>query len=100
MLKTKTNKNFKKLFNNLEHIVKYIEHGILQARILECVVIPSSGSSQSKDQTRTSKVSGIGRWFFITSAAWKAILTRVHFYKYVIFKAVEHREHPDNNDNC
>ena len=38
-------------------------HGILQARILEWVVMPSSrGSSWPRDQTRTSYISCIGRW--------------------------------------
>ena len=38
-------------------------HGILQARILEWVVMPSSrGSSQPRDQTSVSYVSCIGRW--------------------------------------
>ena len=38
-------------------------HGILQARILEWVAMPSSrGSSQSRDQTHISNTSCIGRW--------------------------------------
>jgi len=38
-------------------------HGILQARILEWVAMPSSrGSSQLRDQTCVSYVSCIGRW--------------------------------------
>ena len=38
-------------------------HGILQARILEWVAVPSSReSSQPKDQTQVSYVSCIGRW--------------------------------------
>ena len=38
-------------------------HGILQARILEWVAMPSSrGSSQSRNLTHTSSVSCIGRW--------------------------------------
>ena len=38
-------------------------HGILQARILKQVAIPSSrGSSQLRDQTHKSYVSCIGRW--------------------------------------
>ena len=37
-------------------------HGILQARILEWVAMPSSrGSSQPRDQTRVSYISCIGR---------------------------------------
>ena len=46
--------------------------GILQVRILGWVALPSSrGSSQSRDWTRISYVSSIGRWFFITST-WEA----------------------------
>ena len=38
-------------------------HGILQARILEWVAMPSSrGSSPPRDRTRVSYVSCIGRW--------------------------------------
>ena len=38
-------------------------HGILQARTLECVAIPSCrGSSQPRDRTHVSYVSSIGRW--------------------------------------
>ena len=37
--------------------------GILQARILQWVALPSSGgSSQPKDQTRVSYIFCIGRW--------------------------------------
>ena len=36
-------------------------HGILQARILEWVAMPSRGSSQSRDQTHIFYVSCIGR---------------------------------------
>ena len=38
-------------------------HGILQARTLEWVAMPSSrGSSQPRDQIRVSYVSSLGRW--------------------------------------
>ena len=52
-------------------------HGILQARILECVAMPfSRGSSQPRDWTRVSYVSWTGRraffFFFTTSATWEA----------------------------
>ena len=37
----------------------YIVHGILQARILECIAFPfSRGSSQPRDQTRVSCIAG------------------------------------------
>ena len=45
---------------------------ILQARIPECVAMPSSrGSSQPRDQTQVSCVSCIGRRFFTTSGTWE-----------------------------
>ena len=38
-------------------------HGILQARILECVAIPfSRGSSRPRDRTLVSCISCIGKW--------------------------------------
>ena len=38
-------------------------HGILQARILNWIAVPSSrGSSQHKDQSSVPHVSSIGRW--------------------------------------
>ena len=41
-------------------------HGILQARLLEWVAMPSlRGSSQPRDQTHISCVSCIGRRFFV-----------------------------------
>ena len=53
-------------------------HGILQARILQCAAVPSSGgSSQPRDGTHVSYVSCTGRQvrFFTTSATWEALLT-------------------------
>ena len=48
-------------------------HGILQARTLEWVVMPSSrGSSRLKDLTHTSYVSCMAGGFFTTSATWEA----------------------------
>ena len=52
--------------------------GILQARILECVAMPSSrGSSQPRDRTQVSCIAG---GFF---TAWDA--TEAHF-KYMAYK--------------
>ena len=49
----------------------YTVHGILQARILEWVAMPSSkGSSQPRDQTQ---VSGIAAGFFTIWASREAI---------------------------
>ena len=48
-------------------------HGILQASILEWVVMPSSrGSSWPSDQIHNSCVSCIGRWVLYHFAAWEA----------------------------
>ena len=47
-------------------------HGILQARTLEWVAIPSSrGSSQLRDRTHISYVSALAGRFFTTSAIWE-----------------------------
>ena len=49
-------------------------HGVLQARLLEWIVMPSSkGSSQPSDQTRVSYVSWISGGFFTTNATWEAL---------------------------
>ena len=51
----------------------HLSMGILQARILEWVAMPSSrGSSQSRDRTCKSSVSCIGGWVFTTSTTWEA----------------------------
>ena len=48
-------------------------HGILQARILEWVAMPSSrGSSQRRDQTQVSWISCNSCRFFTTSPTWEA----------------------------
>ena len=54
----------------LEDHMGYTVHGILQARILEWVAIPSSrGSSQPRDQTQVSHIAG---GFFTISATREA----------------------------
>ena len=56
-------------------------HGILQARIMERVVRPSSrGSSQPRDQTCISCVSCIGRRFFTNCATWGAQNEMLHLH--------------------
>ena len=51
-------------------------HGILQARILAWVAMPSSrGSSQPRDQTCISYVSSIGRWVLYHNLGRPAIST-------------------------
>ena len=48
-------------------------HGILQARILEWVAMPSSrGSSQPRDRTHISYISCIGRQILYQCATWEA----------------------------
>ena len=50
-------------------------HGILQARILEWVAMPSSRvSSRPKDQTCISYVSSLAGGFFTTSTNWEALI--------------------------
>ena len=49
-------------------------HGVLQARILEWVAMPSSrGASWSRDQTQVSCVAYIGRWVNSHYCLWKTI---------------------------
>ena len=59
-------------------------HGILQARILEWVAMPSSwGSSQPREQTLVSYVSGIGRQVLYHSCHPGSLY--VAFTQYLIF---------------
>ena len=46
--------------------------GILQARILEWVTMPSSGSSGPRDQTHISHVSCFGSWVLYQYTTWEA----------------------------
>ena len=57
-------------------------HGVLQARILEWVTVPSSrGSSRARARTRVSYISCIAGGFFTTSATWEAWVGEyVHLY--------------------
>ena len=51
-------------------------HGILQARILECVSMPfSKGSSWPRDRTSIFYVSCTGRWalYHLSSATWESV---------------------------
>ena len=48
-------------------------HGILQARILEWVAMPSSRRSfRPRDRTRVSYISCVGKRVFTTSTTWEA----------------------------
>ena len=57
--------------------MEYTVHGILQARILEWVALPfSRGSSQPRDQTQVSHISGV----FLTSWAIREDHTYIYVY--------------------
>ena len=48
-------------------------HGILQARILAWVAMPSSGvSSRARIETASLMSPALAGWFFTTSGAWEA----------------------------
>ena len=51
-------------------------HGILQARILDCVAMPSSrGCSQPRDWTHISCISCTAGWFFIAEMLGRIMLS-------------------------
>ena len=53
-------------------------HGILQARTVEWVAMPSSrGSSQPRDQTSISHLPALAGGFFTTNTIWEAPYSRV-----------------------
>ena len=59
-------------------------HGILQARILEWVAMPSSrGSSQLRDRIHVCYVSCIGGGFLTTSATWQLPFNSVQLLNHV-----------------
>ena len=61
-------------------------HGILQARILEWVVISfSRGSFQPKDQTRISYIAGRFFTIWATNLIWKIALKDLILYFYIHF---------------
>ena len=67
--------------------------GILQARILEWVVMPfSRGSSWPRIQTHISCVSCIAGWFFICWATGEApcevLAPTIYFQKWILFSSV------------
>ena len=56
-------------------------HGILQARILEWIAMPSSrGSSRPKDQTCVSRLSCIGRRILHHWATWEALTVLILWF--------------------
>ena len=55
-------------------------HGILQARILKCVAMPSSrGSSRPRDQPTSLKSPALADGFFASNTTWEA----QRFLKYI-----------------
>ena len=61
-------------------------HGILQARTLEWVAMPSSrGSSQPRDQPMSLTSPALAGGFFTTSAIWEALLFIIRFLKITLF---------------
>ena len=66
-------------------------HGILQARILEWVAMPSSrGSSRPRDWTHVSHVSCIGRQVLFHSTTWEALLVSIDLLIIDIIKCIVH----------
>ena len=60
-------------------------HGILQARILERVAMPSSrGSSQPRDQTCITCSSCVAGRFFTTEPSGEALCIYIHYF-HVLF---------------
>ena len=56
-------------------------HGILQARILEWVTVPSSrGSSWPRNQTHLSSNSCIGRWFILPLESPRCTSTKMYIH--------------------
>ena len=47
-------------------------HGILQARILEWIIMPSSRGSSQEWKPSSHMAPALAGWFFITSATWEA----------------------------
>ena len=63
-------------------------HGVLQAKILECVAMsPSRESSQPRDRTRSLTSPALAGRFFTTNATWEALCT--HILEYILFMFVE-----------
>ena len=59
--------NCVRLFETSGTVAGQAPPGILQARILQCVAMPSSrGSSQPRDQTRVSCIFSVSGTFFTT----------------------------------
>ena len=57
-------------------------HGIVQARTLEWVAMPSSrGSSRPRDQTRSLMSPALAGGFFTTSATWEALMY-IYFFNW------------------
>ena len=60
-------------------------HGILQARRLEWVAMPSSrGSSRPRDQTQSFMSSALADGLFTTTAMWEAFPLKVYCYVFAL----------------
>ena len=72
-------------------------HGILQARILERVALPSRGSSWPREQTQVSSISWIGSW---VPYNWHPLEAQVgaHILIYVISLVLQARKLRRMND--
>ena len=66
-------------------------HGILQARILEWVAMPSSrGSSQPRDGTQVSHAPCIGSMFFTTLPPWLPVVSMLSHVSELLFMVKIH----------
>ena len=77
-------------------------HGILQARILEWVAMPSSkGSSWPRDWTCVSSISCIGRQILYCCAIWEALINIEIFYccRFFLWGGGDNREKVRENYN-
>ena len=80
-------------------------HGILEARILEWVVMPfSRGSSRPRVQTHISCVSCIAGWFFTCWATGEAtcevLAPSIYFRKWILFSSVLVSRRNNGNSSC
>ena len=75
-------------------------HGVLQARILEWVAMPSSrGSSRPRDRTRVSYISCIGRQVLYTSATWHLVIIPFLFDVLFVANVQVSAEKQNNEEN-
>ena len=81
-------------------------HGIIQARILEWVAMPSStGSSWSMDRNHVSCIPELAGGFFTTGATWEAPCMYIHKYLCLLwqrlsFSRMRFSQHWIHNELC